>query len=617
MKRLILILMIFLVPLKIYAQEEIYSEYSNFSEYSENEIIENELTNVETETRYLWYKNTEQLGEYKIYNEDEIFSNDCYYSEFSEWSSSLNQTSDMNIESRTLNDYTLSYQVRYIHITNTIGSYENFRIPEIDIMYNDTELNYTIECEGCYENFYTNISNGIYDTNEAFIKNGGQFILDLNGYYPVNQIKVLMYIFDMGATNSSYVINYSSTGGDFYGIEQINMNRELFWGSGFITNTHNITTLDKSFWTFNHKSYESYDENYIVENNQTTEYRYQNKYCKPILKTNETNNIYSKEPIGEYNIKGEEKIYYRSQTREKIILDELIITDYDYNLNNFIKETTEPLELTSNLNINQNGTYNLNIKSESFNIDREINVDIKDNIIKDYEQTIKDLNTQLTQLENDINKEKETYEQEISDLKKQLEQYSEQLKQCEENCDSLEQCINDLENQIKDLTTNHELTLKDYSDKINENLIKIEEYENELKNKTVENESLKLNNQNLLDEIEFIKLNHQKINNEIITYYESEMKVIETIYRNKVEELETQLKTQNEEIFNVTTIKDETISNLNNEINQLKNEMETKSNDYLLQIDNLENISMIAGIILFLILLLLLLIQKMSKRKKH
>ena len=49
-----------------------YSEYSDFSTWQEEPIIENDTTKIEIERRYRWYKETTKNGEYYIEEENNL-----------------------------------------------------------------------------------------------------------------------------------------------------------------------------------------------------------------------------------------------------------------------------------------------------------------------------------------------------------------------------------------------------------------------------------------------------------------------------------------------------------------------------------------------------------------
>ena len=187
-----------------------YSDYSDFSQFQEEEVFPSDTVDVIKEKMYLWYKNVNKLGDYKLYNNVDSFSNDCYMTEFTDWSNQKIDNAGYNYEERNAYYYTMAKGIRYIHLYNLQGSYGSFRIPELDIQYKDKSIKYTYTCNGCLEGFDDYINNGIYEENESYIDNGGSLIIDLGKEYPFHLIDVIFYIFDLGNSDKTYTIGYST-----------------------------------------------------------------------------------------------------------------------------------------------------------------------------------------------------------------------------------------------------------------------------------------------------------------------------------------------------------------------------------------------------------------------
>ncbi len=614
MKKIFLILMIFSFATNVLA-EEIYSEYSNYTEYNEQEIIENELTDVQTETRYLWYKNTETKEDYILYNEEDKFTNDCYNTEFSEWSINI-PPQNSNIETREANEYILANEVRYIRIDNVTTSSGTFKVSEIDVLLDNTIMDYQITCTNCTNDFHNNVTDNIIENYNVEVTNGGSIVIDLHKAYPVHKIKLDMYLHVLSENTLSYVISYQNESGTTYGISQLNHDKQRFQDSTIIKESHDIKVLPLNRWTYNYTTQNNYDENYIINQNNITQYRYNQKFCRPLNIINETNNIYSKEPINEYTIKGEEKIFYSYRTRQKLELKDLIITNKDYNLDNYII-STEDYTVTHNIEINKNGTYQINIKSESFDITRDVEVNIIENTVNEYQAIIDKLNDDINKLNEEIKDLTKSYELNLSDLNNKISELEKELNNCKIECQTIKNNLEQLKEEYDKLSKEYEEKLLEYSNKINENLTIIEQYKNDLSNKDLENNNLKNEIDSLLNYIADLENSSKKTNDEIISYYENKINIIDKTYQDKIIELETQLKNQNEEISKVTKLNDDLINSLNNQIEDLNKQRTNEYNDYLLKVDNLENINWIIILILVMLFLITLIVQKMSRRKKH
>lgn len=75
MKKLLLVCFLF-YSFNVQALE--YTDYSSFSDFSEEKIIEDELTDVIVERRYKYYKLVKKLGDYALETSDVLFDKDDY-----------------------------------------------------------------------------------------------------------------------------------------------------------------------------------------------------------------------------------------------------------------------------------------------------------------------------------------------------------------------------------------------------------------------------------------------------------------------------------------------------------------------------------------------------------
>jgi hypothetical protein len=415
-------LFFFLCASHVIADNEIYySKYFPSTAWSESEIFESDTKLVETERRHMWYQEENILGDYYIEgaNDNEyplIDYNDYIETDYSDW----NLTRPEDKPNRIINDrYFFEYQdmkeIRYIHISDIQGSYGALRISEIEIFAGNNKVNYNFYCQGCNSNFSNYINNGITIENMSNINNGGYLRIDLNNYYPLDSVKIKLYLFDVGTETKKYTIKmtrdmYSSS--PVYTSLNISKNfsynylNEIvpFTYSAFDMNVISPEWYDKKI-TFNHV--DSNITRFVLEKQEFQYkdflYRYyktEKIYCE---------NYYKEQPV-ECNIKDENqfKDYYRYQQRDKVVIQsDLIIKDKNINLEDFIIDCTTDFEIHSDIDINNNGIYEIKFILPFDTIIKQVTVDIPENNIIDYTKEISSLVEEIKIKDNKIMKLKE------------------------------------------------------------------------------------------------------------------------------------------------------------------------------------------------------------------
>ncbi len=595
-----------------------YSDYSNFSEFQEKEVISSELVDVIVEERYLWYKNEQVLGDYKLYNMDDSFTNNCELREYSNWSDKKEENVGYVYESRDKYEYTKSKSVRYIHLYNLQGSYGAFRIPELSIFVNNKEIKYSYTCDGCMEGFDEYINNGIYIENESYIENGGSLIIDLGKFYPLNQIEVVFYIYDLGPTDKLYTIGYSTDKKDIF----IAQSYLLKYSDYHWTNAKkevktiydfNILLTD---WTTKEISYEKQNDLSIVDTKVTKQYRYQEKWCQSYETIKEYYQEYSNKAVSDYIYKDidSQKKYYSYRTRDKLELEINEINDYNFDLNNFIIYKSDFVDITHNIDWNKNGEYQVNFQLNDMKITENVIVNIAENTILELEEEITDLKQKIQNLKLDIVKQKELYEEALQLIEEKLN-----------NCQLDNNCLIENLKQKEQIIKNQEKMIFDLSTEINNIQSVLEDKENLIVNLSQNNKKLENDKVKLLEEITKLKKEATQINEEIILKYNekiSELEELNNFYKKKNEELKEDLKNINETIKNNNIVKNNLIEEyeekikelelqLNQNLNDLKQEknnnelLNSKLNGYFLKINskNFVSISLIILLIIFLCLL--------------
>lgn len=509
MKKILWSIFLSMALIVVEAKEVYYSDYSSFSPFQTQKVIKTDTVDVKEEDWFLWYKTNEVLKEYKLYNSVDNFSDDCYFSDYSDWSNNKIDNIGYIYETRSKYEYLKAKSARYIHLYNLQGSYGAFRITELDIKINNKSINYNYTCEGCWDDFDNYIHNGIYQENESYIDNGGSLIIDLKKEYPIHQIEIVFYIFDMGTSEKLYTLGFSNDTEYLYAAQSFQLNFSDSSWSNALKVSKNIydLSIDRNEWTDNIISFTPIDNDYIIDTNIKKEYRYKEKWCRT-KKIEKIYSDYSKEMPEGFTNKEEDsaKTYYSYRIRDKLELEISEINDKKFDLNNFILFNTDTVEIKDNIDWNKNGIYDIEFKLNNLIIRKKVNLNIDsntiedlknklDNLKKEYEEKIKKLEQQL----NKCNLEKKCLNDEINQLNKLIEKYKKII-------DNLNDKILDYENETKKLEKLNELYLN-----------KIKELEEDIKlsNKNISNIIVVKNE--LLNKINML----EKENNELLSKIKS------------------------------------------------------------------------------------------------
>ena len=490
-----------------------YSDYSDFSQFQEEEVFPSDTVDVIKEKMYLWYKNVNKLGDYKLYNNVDSFSNDCYMTEFTDWSNQKIDNAGYNYEERNAYYYTMAKGIRYIHLYNLQGSYGSFRIPELDIQYKDKSIKYTYTCNGCLEGFDDYINNGIYEENESYIDNGGSLIIDLGKEYPFHLIDVIFYIFDLGNSDKTYTIGYSTDKENLLYYKQYVLQFSDEYWSNAVKRFHNSDEIDDSIWKYNETYVGLRNNDFVINKESIKQYRYQEKWCK-VYETFKEYSEYSKEPIEDYIYRVDDslKYFYSYRVRDKLELDIKEITSKDFNLNDFIVTSTDEVLINDDINWDKNGIYNVSFKLNNINVKEEVVLNVESNTISELTEKIKYLEEQLNKLK--IEKEKslqlqENLNKEIISLKEQLYNCSLEKEKEIQNQNNLNDFYtsktNELEEDIKNLNESIGSIIKEKENLNNSNVLKINDLEKNITKLNNDNKKLMEENNLCLSKLSNIK----------------------------------------------------------------------------------------------------------------
>lgn len=628
MKKILWLIFLLVLGVKVEAKEVYYSDYSNFSEFQQEEVINSDIVEVEKEERYLWYKEIQEEQDYQLYNLEDSFSDDCYFTEYSNWQNEKIDNPGYVYDERNVYQYKKAKSVRYIHLYNLQGSYGAFRMTELTIKVNNKEIDYKYTCEGCLSGFDDYINNGIYDENKSYINNGGSLIIDLGKQYPLNQIEVIFYIFDLGPSDKLYTIGYSTDKKDIFIAQSYILNfADEYWDNALKV-VKKITDLNISLqeWTTSETSYEIDDDASIVDTKVTKQYRYQEKWCKVYQKKKEYYQEYSNKAIDDYIYRDEEskKTFYRYRTRDKLEIDVYDITDENFDLNNFIVTSTDEVEITNNIDWNKNGIYDITFTLNDLIVTKSVNLNIDSNTIDELEKEILILEQQISNLEEDLKKQKKYYEE-------QLEKLEEKLNNCQLDNNCLKEILEEKELIIK----NQEEQLISLNDKINQLQAEINSKIDEIIYLNQNNELLKDKITKLNEEIIKLKNNTSNLNQEVINEYNktNDLTIINQFYKEKIDELMEDLNLLNESTNKKLTDKNNLINQYEQKIKELEDklnenqcltdlkkeqntneDLNNKLNNYVLKITS-NRIFDITMIVLFLLLLLYVIFKNQKPKK--
>ena len=628
MKKILWLIFLLVLGVKVEAKEVYYSDYSNFSEFQQEEVINSDIVEVEKEERYLWYKEIQEEQDYQLYNLEDNFSDDCYFTEYSNWQNEKIDNPGYVYDERNVYQYKKAKSVRYIHLYNLQGSYGAFRMTELTIKVNNKEIDYKYTCEGCLSGFDDYINNGIYDENKSYINNGGSLIIDLGKQYPLNQIEVIFYIFDLGPSDKLYTIGYSTDKKDIFIAQSYILNfADEYWDNALKV-VKKITDLNISLqeWTTSETSYEIDDDASIVDTKVTKQYRYQEKWCKVYQKKKEYYQEYSNKAIDDYIYRDEEskKTFYRYRTRDKLEIDVYDITDENFDLNNFIVTSTDEVEITNNIDWNKNGIYDITFTLNDLIVTKSVTLNIDSNTIDELEKEILILEQQISNLEEDLKKQKKYYEEQLEILEEKLN-----------NCQSDNNCLKEILEEKELIIKNQEEQLISLNDKINQLQAEINSKIDEIIYLNQNNELLKDKITKLNEEIIKLKNNTSNLNQEVINEYNktNDLIIINQFYKEKIDELTEDLNLLNESTNKKLTDKNNLINQYEQKIKELEDklnenqcltdlkkeqntneDLNNKLNNYVLKITS-NRIFDITMIVLFLLLLLYVIFKNQKPKK--
>ncbi len=152
MKKILVLFLLFFAVGNASALE--YSDYTDFSEYTENYIQSNDLTDVKIERRYKYYKLEKELGGYGENDSVEypfIDKDDYIYTDYSDVSIEKPSEKEGRII-ETINGYHY-HKVKDINFLKIKVLMSDIALSDIKILYKGEEIEYDMEMENVNDNF--------------------------------------------------------------------------------------------------------------------------------------------------------------------------------------------------------------------------------------------------------------------------------------------------------------------------------------------------------------------------------------------------------------------------------------------------------------------------------
>ena len=396
MRRVLLIFfLIFMFNINVNATTTTYySDYSSYGPYIDEKVESDELTDVKKTVMYRYYKEERENGEYYVKGQNNslypyIDEEDFITTNWSEWTDSApNEEEGRKIKTREVYYYQEMKKVRYIHFTDIRGSNSRLNINEIIVSNNNEPISYTIYCEGCNNDFYEKITNGIITFEDSYILEDGYLRIDLNDYYHLSDLSIKFYITDFGYDEKRYTLSTSRDSSINSNIYTFVVTRLFFKNNNFNEYMERNYKLGKLIfrqpeWDEWKKSLLPIDSSSTRRVQKKLEYSYQDTmYRYYRLNKVYAANYYENAP--ECFPKKDEKDYkeyYQVRTRDKVVIkDEIIINNKNQKLEDFIiEDTTGKGVIDSNINYEQNGYYYASFIFPFTTIDKLVYVDIPEN----------------------------------------------------------------------------------------------------------------------------------------------------------------------------------------------------------------------------------------------
>ena len=426
----IIFLMLLMFSLNVKAEENL-TLYTKYSDYIDGYKEGSDLIELVSEYKYKYYNKSIIMGDYYIYGENPneyplIQEDDIIFTDISERSLIRpEEKPNRGIITEDVYYYKDMKEIRYIHLYNTFGPYNAFRVSEVEVYAGDYKIDFKLTCTLCSIEFEELARDQtIYYRNDSLIINGGYLVLDLENYYPADSIKFVTYLYDPLGTAQNYSVAFTREPSREKKYLDISMT------TSFKSTAFNHT-LKREFSAVNmnvsdpeyYEEKESYTPVYssktrIVDfkrwySYEDVLYRYYNEvlnYSKDYLSGSSEEYPYISN-IGE--------IFYKYRYRDKIILKSpIIIENLETKIEDFVLFSSSDYTYEID-DYSSNGIYNLRINLNDEFFDLEVVYNIASPLKKGMPQVIKE-KVETIKENNQIRKKTKKVEKTNKDINKMI-----------------------------------------------------------------------------------------------------------------------------------------------------------------------------------------------------
>lgn len=358
MKKVICFILLLIISLKVEAKDY-YSTYSEFSEFNENYIEKSDLVDVEFKEFYHAYLEEKKV-EY-LETKDGILTGKTK-EEYTPWTTNINEI-----------DLTKNYETKTKYYYNKVNDKYDFLF-----IINPTDNNYYLE----YLYGYIKDTSIMHTTKNTITKNN-RITIPL-GIGKIQDLTIDMHIEKRNSTNLTLYFYLSED-------NVLDFNEDLLVKKIiddtderiFILEDLNFLDIDELFLENESISTTDSFNGRIVKEEKS--YRNHLIYYEQEITIRNYLDLYLEESE-DYKLDYEDKkILYRFRTRDKVTIeDEIIIDKKEINLKDFVIFSSIPeeqIKITSNIDLNLNGSYKLNYILPFKTVSKDALVDIKDNYI--------------------------------------------------------------------------------------------------------------------------------------------------------------------------------------------------------------------------------------------
>lgn len=511
MKKVLFLLACFFQVTMVSAQT-LYGTETHFSDYQE-ERMESRLDNqIEATIFYQLYRVERINGPYHTLDfEDSTYpfidKKESIMSGWTDWSEAqVDVKEGRKIEERIAYQVQRLKQVRYFYLFDVSGGKDNFQISEMSFYVNGNKLDVHYECETCSIGYEDIIQNGVAKEQPFAMENGGMIKVDLQGSYFMEDIKVVLALYDEGYDQKDYkmAFDYRST-----------LEDDPYYNTSVVSafTYSNYSQIEASEYTSKYFVRPKLEWDYFItpekvkEDEYTTvtpiiQRRYQDTLYRFYKETIEKTKAYYQYPTSEYPYVDYEsaKVFYREKITPMIVINENASI---YQKGDLEKElilfSNVSYEIVEAIDYEKNGFYEVEVVTDFSNTKYLVELKIPENEVTQYENQIQILEREKAWIQEE--------NQRLSDL----------LFEKEEEKKMLATTIQNLKQEIQTLK-------EDGANK--ENLIsKLAEYEQKEKELELEIASLKNKKSSLESEIQVLENQLSMVSNQTDLWTEIKDKV--------------------------------------------------------------------------------------------